>query len=115
MDNFIVMLREAFNESANYLTWSFYALLAAYISMAFLSMKRNKNKITDKIGKAIFGIFIVTILLPNLMFIVLVFSQKLGTVAGVISFVIAIFMLIINTAPVLLSMKEDKNQETESK
>ena len=113
MDNFIVLLREAFNETANYLTWSFYALLAAYISMAFLSLKRNK--IADKIGKVIFCMFIATTLFPNLMFIVQVFNEKLGIIAGVISFVIAIFMIIINSAPVLLSMKENESQEEESK
>lgn len=30
-----LLLREAFNESVNYMTWSFYSLITAYVSMAF--------------------------------------------------------------------------------
>lgn len=31
-----LLLREAFNESVNYMTWSFYSLITAYVSMAFM-------------------------------------------------------------------------------
>lgn len=46
-----LLLREAFNESVNYMTWSFYSLITAYVSMAFYDRVEVKTRINNYLNK----------------------------------------------------------------
>ncbi len=49
---------EAFNESVNYMTWSFYSLITAYVSMAFYDRVEVKTRINNYLNKLLFVIAI---------------------------------------------------------
>lgn len=49
-----LLLREAFNESVNYMTWSFYSLITAYVSMAFYDRVEVKTRINNYLNKLLF-------------------------------------------------------------
>ena len=77
-----LLLREAFNESVNYMTWSFYSLITAYVSMAFYDRVEVKTRINNYLNKLLF-VIAISVFIPNRYFVSMVFSQKLGTAAGV--------------------------------
>lgn len=84
-----LLLREAFNESVNYMTWSFYSLITAYVSMAFYDRVEVKTRINNYLNKLLF-VIAMSVFIPNMYFVSMVFSQKLGTAAGVASFIIGL-------------------------
>lgn len=75
-----LLLREAFNESVNYMTWSFYSLITAYVSMAFYDRVEVKTRINNYLNKLLF-VIAMSVFIPNMYFVSMVFSQKLGTAA----------------------------------
>ncbi|WP_241190585.1 hypothetical protein [Enterobacter asburiae] len=84
-----LLLREAFNESVNYMTWSFYSLITA-----------DLNKLLFVIAMSVF--------IPNMYFVSMVFSQKLGTAAGVASFIIGLLFMMLNSAPVITGIVQQR-------
>uniref|UniRef100_UPI000DCD9803 hypothetical protein n=1 Tax=Enterobacter asburiae TaxID=61645 RepID=UPI000DCD9803 len=74
-----LLLREAFNESVNYMTWSFYSLITAYVSMAFYDRVEVKTRINNYLNKLLF-VIAMSVFIPNMYFVSMVFSQKLGKV-----------------------------------
>ena len=95
-----LLLREAFNESVNYMTWSFYSLITAYVSMAFYDRVEVKTRINNYLNKLLF-VIAMSVFIPNMYFVSMVFSQKLGTAAGVASFIIGLLFMMLNSAPVI--------------
>ncbi|MEN0585304.1 MULTISPECIES: hypothetical protein [Kosakonia] len=107
MPHFVLMIRDAFNESANYLTWSFYSLITAYVSIAMLEKSNFKNKFDNFFSKLLFLISML-IFIPNILFISQVFGDKLGNFAGVASFVICLLMLMLNSVPAITGLVDKK-------
>ena len=95
-----LLLREAFNESVNYMTWSFYSLITAYVSMAFYDRVEVKTRINNYLNKLLFVI--------AMYFVSMVFSQKLGTAAGVASFIIGLLFMMLNSAPVITGIVQQR-------
>ncbi|HEE4845149.1 TPA: hypothetical protein R7G56_000558 [Klebsiella pneumoniae] len=107
MPHFVLMIREAFNESANYLTWSFYSLITAYVSIALLEKNNFKTGFDKFISKLVFLISMF-IFIPNIWFISLVFGDKLGSFAGFAYFVICLLMLMLNSVPAITGLVDKK-------
>lgn len=107
MPHFVIMVREAFNESANFLAWSFYAMITAYVSLALLERDSFKTRYNGLISKFLYGISMV-IFIPNIYFVSRVFEEKLGPLAGVISFVIGLLMMMLNAFPVITGIVQQK-------
>lgn len=107
MPDYVLMIREAFNESANFLTWSFYSLITAYVSLAMLERNNIKTRFDKLFSKIIFLIAMI-IFIPNIFFISKVFGEKLGSFAEFASFVICLLMMMLNSVPALLSLVEKK-------
>lgn len=99
----VLLLREAFNESVNYMTWSFYSLVTAYVSMAFYDRVEVKTRINSYLNKILF-VIAMSVFTPNMYFVSMVFSQKFGVTAGVVSFIMGLLFMILNSAPVITSI-----------
>lgn len=112
MGNLISLLEIAFNDSTNYLSWALYSLLAAYITLALSTQKRFAGKHSGKIAMVVYAIF-MAICVPNLCFVVMVFKDGLGNVAGFIAGFVAIVMIILNSVPIAMSMKESKDSQAQ--
>ncbi|MCK2178583.1 hypothetical protein MUN35_02550 [Hafnia paralvei] len=112
MENFLALLKIAFNDSASYLSWALYSLLAAYISLMMSYQKRYKGKYSRKIGIFIYSMFML-VCVPNLYFIVKIFYDTFGKVGGVISFLFAVMIVIVNSVPVALSMRDNQDNQPE--
>ncbi len=112
MEHFLALLKIAFNDSAGYLSWALYSLLAAYISLMMSYQKRYKGKYSRKIGIFIYSMFML-ICVPNLFFIVGIFDDIFGRVAGVISFFFAVMIVIVNSVPAALSMRDNQDTQPE--
>lgn len=106
MEHFLALLKIAFNDSASYLSWALYSLLAAYISLMMSDQKRYKGKYSHKIGVFVYSMFML-VCLPNLYFIVMIFNNSLGKIAGLIAGFFALMIIIINSAPIALSMRDN--------
>ena len=102
-----LLLREAFNESVNYMTWSFYSLITAYVSMAFYDRVEVKTRINNYLNKLLF-VIAMSVFIPNMYFVSMVFSQKLGTAAGVASFIIGLLFMMLNSAPVITGIVQQR-------
>ena len=98
-----LLLREAFNESVNYMTWSFYSLITAYVSMAFY----DRVEVNNYLNKLLF-VIAMSVFIPNMYFVSMVFSQKLGTAAGVASFIIGLLFMMLNSAPVITGIVQQR-------
>jgi hypothetical protein len=105
-----LLLREAFNESVNYMTWSFYSLITAYVSMAFYDRVEVKTRINNYLNKLLF-VIAMSVFIPNMYFVSMVFSQKLGTAAGVASFIIGLLFMMLNSAPVITGIVQQRKIE----
>jgi len=102
-----LLLREAFNESVNYMIWSFYSLITAYVSMAFYDRVEVKTRINNYLNKLLF-VIAMSVFIPNMYFVSMVFSQKLGTAAGVASFIIGLLFMMLNSAPVITGIVQQR-------
>ena len=102
-----LLLREAFNESVNYMTWSFYSLITAYVSMAFYDRVEVKTRINNYLNKLLF-VIAMSVFIPNMYFVSMVFSLKLGTAAGVASFIIGLLFMMLNSAPVITGIVQQR-------
>lgn len=107
MPHFVLMIREAFNESANYLTWSFYSLITAYVSMAMLEKSNFKTGFDKLVSKLVFLMSMV-IFVPNIWFISMVFEDKLGSFAGFASFFFCLLMMMLNSIPAITGIVQNK-------
>lgn len=99
-----LLLREAFNESVNYMTWSFYSLITAYVSNDRVEVK---TRINNYLNKLLF-VIAMSVFIPNMYFVSMVFSQKLGTAAGVASFIIGLLFMMLNSAPVITGIVQQR-------
>lgn len=108
------LLRDAFNESANYLAWSFYSLLSAYIFLTIVET-RGKSKLKKLVMRASMVVFwtFAVIAMVNFWFMSLVFGDKFGVIAQYISFFIGIMMIIINSYPVVRSIIDENKNDGE--
>lgn len=107
MPEFFVLLSEAFNESVNYMTWAFYALITAYVSMAFQERNKDKPWCNVLLNKLLFLIS-MSIFIPNIYFVSRVFSEKLGPAAGVFSFIIGLLFMMINSIPAITGLVQQR-------
>lgn len=109
MDHFLVLLKAAFSESANFLSWSFYAMITAYVSLAFLERNEFRIRYNILISKLFFFIS-MAIFIPNIYFVSQIFGEKLGSFAGIMSFIIGIFMMMLNSLPAITGIVQYKKQ-----
>ncbi|KFX03551.1 hypothetical protein KP22_15870 [Pectobacterium betavasculorum] len=111
MDHFLGLLKLAFNESASYFSWAFYSLITAYIVMALLDKNKVRGGVMSVIGIIIFLVYVL-IFIPNLFFISQVFYERLGWLAGVLSFIVGFVMMMLNSIPVIygITQKNDKKE-----
>ncbi len=107
MPHLFIPLREAFNESANFLAWSFYAMITAYVSLALLEREAFKTRYNGVISKVLYVISMI-IFIPNMYFVSQVFQEKLGALAGVISFILGLLMMMLNAFPVITGIVQKK-------
>jgi hypothetical protein len=115
MNEWFSLLGEAFNESANYFTWSFYALLTAYIFIRTIrtSPKTRNKKVMLVAGRVVFVVYAAVSAINN-VFMSLVFAEKLGTLAQVASLSLGMVMLIVNSIPVMLSLLIDDGESSDN-
>ena len=107
MPESVLLLREAFNESVNYMTWSFYSLITAYVSMAFYEREEVKTRINTYLNKLLF-LLAMCVFIPNMYFVSMVFSQKLGAGAGVVSFIMGLLFMMLNSVPVITGIVQQR-------
>lgn len=50
----------------------------------------------------------MSVFIPNMYFVSMVFSQKLGTAAGVASFIIGLLFMMLNSAPVITGIVQQR-------
>lgn len=109
MPEIFFLLRDAFNESVNYMTWSFYALITAYVAMAFQERDKVKTRFSNFLNKLLF-LMSMFIFIPNIFFVSRVFSEKLGPAAGVGSFIIGLLFMMINSIPAITGLVQQRKE-----
>lgn len=100
---FLMTLREAFDQSTNYMTWAVLTLITAYVGLTIFQLPHFKHKFSVPVSLFLF-LLSALICIFNLFLMAVVFQQKLGSVVGVISFLIGFIIIFINSAPVLFSL-----------
>lgn len=103
----VLLLREAFNESINYITWSFYSLITVYVSMDFYGRGEVKTRVNSYLNNLLF-VIAMSVFTPVMHFVSMVFSQKLGTAAGVVSFIMGLLFMMLNSAPVIAGIVQQR-------
>lgn len=96
--NFVKSLRDSFNESANFMTWAFYALITACAGMVLSQLDEFRTRYSNIVSLCLFFVSML-IFIPNLYFLSDVFRKNIGDGAGFLSFIIGLIMLFINIVP----------------
>lgn len=68
--------------------------------MAFYKRVEVKTLINSYLHKLLF-VIAMSVITPNMYYVSMVFSQKSGTAAGVISFIMGLLFMMLNSAPVI--------------
>lgn len=120
MNEFMESVKGAFNGSANYLTYAFFSLVAAFMFDRFLDIRKFKNRIGNCIFRLLFRTYFFVFLIIgviNIQFIREEFSSNLdkyiyGLVISNIFWILIMVVIAANAGLVVIGMKDKKGKKT---
>ncbi|CDG99953.1 membrane hypothetical protein [Xenorhabdus bovienii str. feltiae Moldova] len=111
MPEFMELLKSAFSESANYLTWSFFSIVASF---AFYQVKQKRKKKTKPIGvweKGMYNFYVLIFSVVgavNILYIVDVFKNTVGSLSAVFMGLFAV-LVGVNAGMVVLGQADKRD------